>query len=253
MAASERVVRMMLAYDGTGFRGWARQRDPRVRTVEGVVTEVISKVVREDVKPSVAGRTDAGVHAKGQVISFHTTSGVAPDRMLPAVNGALAPEVVALEAGYASAGFDARSSASAREYRYVIDTGATTDPFIGRFSWHRPRELSVPLMRSASRALLGEHDFRSFCRDPGGGRSTTRRLEKLSIKREGELVVFVLKANAFCHQMVRSLVGTLVVVGEGKVPPESVGEILSAHDRAGAKDLAPARGLTLERVFYGGR
>jgi tRNA pseudouridine38-40 synthase len=244
---------MTLAYDGTGFRGWAVQRDPQVRTVEGVVTDVLSKVTGEDLRLSVAGRTDAGVHARGQMISFHALSDVAPERMLAAANGALAPEVVALGAGYAPAGFDARFSASAREYRYVIDTGATTDPFIGRFTWHRPRELSVPLMRLAARHLLGEHDFRSFCRDPGGGRSTVRRLERLSVKREGELVISVLKANAFCHQMVRSLIGTLVVVGEGKLAPDAIATILSARDRAGARDLAPARGLTLERVFYGRR
>ena len=248
-----RVVRMTLAYEGTGFRGWAAQRDPSVRTVEGVVGAALADVVREPVLLAVAGRTDAGVHARGQVISFVTSSGVAPRRMLRAVNGALGPEVVVREASYAPEGFDARFSASAREYRYVIDTAQVPDPFSARFVWNRPGGLSVPRMRSAVRPLLGEHDFVSFCRHPGAGRATVRRLQRLSIQREGDLVVFGLRANAFLHQMVRSLVGMLVAVGDGRIEPEALVRILEARDRSRAKHIVPARGLTLERVVYGKR
>jgi tRNA pseudouridine38-40 synthase len=248
-----RVVRMTLAYEGTGFRGWAAQRDPLVRTVEGVVGAALADVVREAVVLSVAGRTDAGVHARGQVISFVTSSGVAPRRMLRAVNGALGPEVVVREAAYAPEGFDARFSASAREYRYVIDTALVPDPFSARFVWNRAGDLSVPRMRSAARPLLGEHDFVAFCRHPGAGRATVRRLQRLSIQREGDLVVFGLRANAFLHQMVRSLVGMLVAVGDGRIEPEALLKILEARDRSRAKHIVPARGLTLERVVYGKR
>ena len=224
-----------------------------VRTVEGVVGGLISEVVREPVVLSVAGRTDAGVHAWGQVISFVTTSRVAPGKMLRALNGALAPEVVAREAAYAPEGFDARFSASAREYRYVIDTASVPDPFMGRFVWHRPGELSAARMRSAARLLIGEHDFASFCRRPGAGRSTVRRLERVSIRREGDQLVFGLRANAFLHQMVRSLVGMLVAVGDGRIEPEALLRILEARDRSMARHIAPARGLTLDRVTYGKR
>jgi tRNA pseudouridine38-40 synthase len=249
----QRVIRMTLAYDGTSFRGWAAQRDTEVRTVGGVVADLLAGVLQHDVALTVAGRTDAGVHARGQVVSFVTESDVTPERMLRAVNSTLAPEVVAREAVYAPEGFDARFSATAREYRYVIDTAAVPDPFLGRSSWHRPGKLSVPLMRAAARHLVGELDFASFCRSPGNGRSTTRRLERVSVRREGDLVFLDFRANAFCHQMVRSLVGTLVAVGEGRIDPAAMPGILASRDRSAAKSLAPAQGLTLQRVVYGRR
>jgi tRNA pseudouridine38-40 synthase len=249
----QRVVRMTLAYDGTDFRGWAAQRDPEVRTVGGVVGDLLAAVLQEDVSLTAAGRTDAGVHARGQVASFATNSDVTPDRMLRAINAALAPEIVAREVVYAPEGFDARFSATAREYRYVIDTAPVPDPFLGRSSWHRPGKLSVPLMRAAARQLVGELDFASFCRSPGGGRSTVRQLERVAVRREGDLVFLDFRANAFCHQMVRSLVGTLVAVGEGRIDPASIPAILAARDRSAAKSLAPSQGLTLSRVIYGRR
>jgi tRNA pseudouridine38-40 synthase len=248
-----RVVRLTLAYDGTDFRGWARQRDPAQRTVEGVVVAALQPVVRETVRVSVAGRTDAGVHARGQVISFATEGSVPPGRIAAALNGRLAPEVVVREARYATDRFDARFSATARVYRYVVDTSEVPDPFKARFVWHRPGGLSIPPMREAASQLIGEHDFASFCRRPAGGRSTVRHLERLSIRRDGGRVQFGIRADAFLHQMVRSLVGTLVRVGEGRLEPDEIPAILRARDRAAAQPVAPPIGLTLERVVYGQR
>jgi tRNA pseudouridine38-40 synthase len=249
-----RVIRIKLAYDGTDFRGWARQRDPSVRTIEGVLTELLSRVVGEDVRLSVAGRTDAGVHARGQVASFITSSRLAPERIQKAVNGVFAPEIVAVDASFAPEGFDARFSATAREYRYVIDTADVTDPFTARFEWNRPGALSLVRMRAAARLLIGEHNFMSFCRHPGAGKPTVRDLQRVSIARDGTRVTLSFRANAFLHQMVRSLVGTLVAVGDGRLPPEDVGRILGARDRMAARGgLAPAKGLTLERVIFGVR
>jgi tRNA pseudouridine38-40 synthase len=249
----ERVVRLTLAYDGTGFRGWARQRDPRIRTIEGVLTERLETVLREPVRLSVAGRTDAGVHARGQVASFRTEVPITPDRLRRAVNAALAPEVVVIEAREAPAGFDARFSASGRAYAYRIDEGDVPDPFTARFAWHRPARLAVGPMREAARAFVGEHDFASFCRHPGGGRSTVRRLRRLSVARRGGTLEVRAEANAFLHQMVRALVGTLVDVGQGRLDAGEMGRILAARDRSAAGRLAPAHGLTLERVTYGPR
>ena len=249
----ERTIRLTIAYDGTGFRGWATQRDPSIRTIEGSIAVILERVVSEPVKLSVAGRTDAGVHARGQVASFRTTSSVAPERLRGAVNGALAPEVVVLAADEAPAGFDARFSATAREYRYRIDERDPADPFVARYVWSRPGRLALRPMRVAAAALVGEHDFTSFCRHPGGDRSTVRSLTHLTVSRRGPVVEIRAVANAFLHQMVRSLVGTLVAVGEGKVDPGSMARILAARDRAAAGRLAPARGLTLERVHYGRR
>lgn len=248
-----RVIRLTLAYDGTGFHGWAKQRDADVRSVEGSLAEVLTRVVRHDVRLSVAGRTDAGVHARGQVASFSTPSRLAPERIRRAVNGFLSPEIVVVDAREARDGFDARYSATAREYRYVIDTGPVADPFTARYVWHRPGELSVGRMRLAARALVGEHDFTSFCRHPGVGRSTVRHLQRVSVGRDGDVVMFGFRANAFLHQMVRTMVGTLVRVGEGKLDPDGVRTMLEARKRAVISQPAPARGLSLVRVAYGSR
>lgn len=248
-----RTIRLLLAYDGTAFRGWARQRDPGIRTVEGELSDVLSGVLREPSKLTVAGRTDAGVHARGQVASLRTDRDVAAWKLRDAINGGLAPEIVCREAADAPEGFDARFSASAREYRYRISTGPFPDPFTGRFVWHRPGHLDVPAMREAARRVVGERDFTSFCRHPGAERSTVRDLQRLSVAPAGDRVELRFRANAFLHQMVRALTGTLALVGDGKLAPEDVARLLAARDRAGTGNLAPANGLTLERVIYGRR
>jgi tRNA pseudouridine38-40 synthase len=242
------IVRLTLAYDGTGFRGWARQRDQR--TVQGALEAALQRSLGEVPRLSVAGRTDAGVHARGQVVSFRLVTEVDLARLQRSLNAMLAPEVVCLDARVAPAGFDARFSATAREYRYRIDTGPTPDPFTARFVWHRPGELSVVRMRAAARYLVGEHDFASFCRRPPVG-GTVRRLERLTLSRSGDRVEISARANAFLHQMVRSLVGTLVAVGGVSAEPEAMPMVLAARDRAKAGAVAPPHGLTLERVIYG--
>jgi len=248
-----RVVRLLLAYDGTGFRGWAAQRDLAIRTVEGELSAALERIVNERIKLSVAGRTDAGVHARGQVASFATTTSLAPERIRDSVNALLGPELVVRRSSDAPEGFDARFSATAREYRYVIATGDVADPFTARYVWHRPGPLHVASMRRAAATLLGEHDFASFCRNPGRGRSTVRDLHRVAVRREGDLVTITFRANAFLHQMVRSVVGTLVMVGTGRLEPDAVEAILAARDRSAAPQIAPPNGLTLERVFYGRR
>lgn len=243
------IVKLVLAYDGTDFHGWARQ--PGLRTVQGVLEEALERIVQAVPGLSVGGRTDAGVHARGQVVSFEPAGAIDPERLQRALNRMLAPEVVVASATVAPEGFDARRSATAREYRYRIDTGALPDPFSARYVWHRPGRLSVPRMRAAARVLVGEHDFAAFCRPPRAPASTVRRLDRLSVVRRGDRVEVTARANAFLHQMVRSLVGTLVAAGEGRLEPGAVPEVLASRDRRMAGPVAPARGLTLERVLYG--
>ena len=244
---------MDLAYDGTDFRGWAAQRDPTVRTVQGVLTEALEELLREPVAIVVAGRTDAGVHARGQVASFTTPSPRTPEQIEAFLNGRFAPEIAVRSLAEAPNGFDARSSATAREYRYVVDTAEAPDPFTGRFTWHRPGRLRIEAMRRAAASLVGEHDFTSFCKHPGSGRATTRHLQRFAIRRVGDRIEFALRANAFLHQMVRILVATLVKVGDGGMQPNEPAEILALRDRAKAPRAAPPQGLTLERVVYGRR
>ncbi|MGH2691228.1 MAG: tRNA pseudouridine(38-40) synthase TruA [Actinomycetota bacterium] len=238
------VIKLVLGYDGTGFRGFARQ--PGARTVQGVLEDALQRVLGEVPKLSVAGRTDAGVHAGGQVVSFvaeHDPAGIQRS-----VNRMLAPEVVVREAKRAPVGFDARHSATSREYGYRIRTGPWPDPFSARFEWHRPSDLALLPMRRAARQLEGEHDFASFCKSSKG--STVRHLRRLSIRKDGEITEVRALADSFLHQMVRSLVGTLVAVGEGRMAPEDMSGVISARSRSAAGPVAPPDGLTLLRVTY---
>jgi tRNA pseudouridine38-40 synthase len=245
------VIRLDLAYDGTDFHGWARQ--PGVRTIEGVIEEALQRMLGEPARLSVAGRTDAGVHAEGQVASFAPPGDLEPDRVRRMLNGILAPEIVVLKASKAADGFDARHSATGREYRYRLDTNEIPSPFTARFVWHRPGRLSLAPMRHAASLLEGEHDFASFCRTPADQTSTVRLLRRLAVSSSKGNVEIRAVATAFLHQMVRSLVGTLVAAGEGKVEAGSIPMILAARSRAAAGPVAPPHGLTLVRVFYGRR
>jgi tRNA pseudouridine38-40 synthase len=241
------VVKLVLAYDGTEFRGFARQ--PGLRTVQGVLEEALERVLGVAPRISVAGRTDAGVHAEAQVVSFPSRAD--PAALLRALNDMLGPEVAVREAGPAPEGFDARRSATAREYRYRVRTGAVPDPFTARYEWHRPGHYRLTAMRRAAALLRGEHDFASFCRPPVDGSSTVRTVQRLSVRRQGDLLEFRTRADAFLHQMVRSLVGTLLVVGQGRMDADSMPGVLSAGDRSAAGPVAPPHGLTLLSVHYG--
>lgn len=211
---------------------------------------MLSRVLRERPTLSVAGRTDAGVHAEGQVASFAIDGRVDPSRIQRAVNGMLAPEIVVIRAGLAPSSFDARRSARARQYRYRINTAPVPNPFTAPFVWHRPSALDVEAMRNAAELLIGEHDFASFCRAPKLPASTVRTLRELLVAARGRHVVITAKADSFLHQMVRSLVGTLVSVGDGNIDPESMPAILEARDRSAAGSVAPPHGLSLVRVTY---
>jgi tRNA pseudouridine38-40 synthase len=221
--------------------------------VQGVVEDALGRMLGEAPKLSVAGRTDAGVHASGQVASFLTPGPIDLERIQRGLNGILGPEVVAREVSVAPETFNARHSATGREYVYRIRTAIVPDPFTARFVWHRPGELHVLAMRMAARHLIGPHDFASFCRAPQMPASTVRRLRRLTVARSGEELAVRAVADSFLHQMVRSLVGTLVGVGEGKVDPDSMPRILAARDRTAARHIAPPHGLTLVRVVYGRR
>ncbi|HEX9774029.1 MAG TPA: tRNA pseudouridine(38-40) synthase TruA [Actinomycetota bacterium] len=238
-------VALLVAYDGTDFHGFARQRT--ARTVQGVLEEALSMVLREPIELTCAGRTDAGVHASGQVVSFEAPE-VEPERLQRRVNRLLAPEVSVRGAARASDSFDARFSARRRSYEYRCYRAAAPDPFLDRFALHLPGEVSVRAMRAGARALVGEHDFSAFCRKGQG--SLVRRVRSITIVSAAESLTFKLTADSFCHQMVRSIIGLLLDVGRGKRGPESVAAALGRKDRGAAGNVAPARALHLTRVLY---
>jgi len=277
-------VRLDLAYDGTGFHGWAAQ--PGLRTVEGVLTDALATVLRAPVRLTVAGRTDAGVHASGQVA--HLDVPVAAWRALPGrstrtpeqalldrLGGVLAREaqggpapaprgagdLVVHGVRAVPAAFDARFSALTRRYRYRIadggPAGAPRDPARrGQVLWVNER-LDVDAMQTSAHPLLGEHDFLSYCR-PREGATTIRTLKEFSWRRvpadapgpDGGLVTLTVVADAFCHSMVRSLVGAALEVGTGRRDVDWPARLLAARSRGRAAPVAPAHGLTLEAVTY---
>lgn len=238
------VVRLDLAYDGTDFHGYARQ--PDVRTVQGELEAALGRRLGP-VQTVVAGRTDAGVHAAHQVVSFEVDPLPDVDRLVASLRKMLPPDIVITSGAAAPDGFSARFSARSRTYRYVVETGPVADPFWRRFRWHVPYPLDVPIMDAAARGLVGEHDFGSFCRR-APGRSTVRTVFAAAWEPAEHGVEFEVTAKAFCHQMVRSIVAACVDVGRGRLPAVYVAELLEARDRSMGRGAAPPHGLTLWRV-----
>lgn len=241
------TYRMVVAYDGAPFHGFARQ--PDVETVQGTIEAAMAKVLGTPVVTSAAGRTDAGVHALGQVMSFNTDAQVDPQNLQVRLNSMCGPAIAILGAEPAPAGFDARFSAVARTYEYGIFTRATPDPFARHTTWHFPYPMDREQMGKAAASLLGEHAWDSFGRVEEG-KSPVRRVESIDIEHDGDLTTIRITANSFIQQMVRSIVGTLVQVGTGKIHPDEMDRILHARDRAQAGPVAPPHGLFLVSVEY---
>lgn len=264
-AASSRL-RLDISYDGTDFAGWAAQ--PGLRTVAGVLAGALRTLLRHEVRLVVAGRTDAGVHATGQVAHVdvdlaalralaprdHTddqdATGAGRLGMLRRLAGLLPPDLRVRAVTAAPNGFDARFSALRRHYRYRIGTAAWgVEPADRRFVLARRRSLDVGAMTVAAQALVGLHDFHAFCR-PREGATTIRDLQALDVRSIGDEVRIDVTADAFCHSMVRALVGSLLVVGELRMPPARPGELLAARERTSAFPVVPPHGLTLRQVDY---
>jgi tRNA pseudouridine38-40 synthase len=245
-------VRMTVAYDGRGFHGFAAQPGA-LPTVAGTLTEALERKLGHPVTLVAAGRTDAGVHAWGQVVSFDAARGFEPRQLRDSLNRALAPAVVVRAVEEAPPGFDARRSARSRRYRYTILNRHVGDPFLAATTWHVPDPLDLAALRLTCDPLFGEHDFSSFCRRPRSAREVSmvrRVLDACWVEVGDDVLRFEIEASSFCHQMVRSLVGFMVAVGAGRRRAGEMAAVLRARDRAGAPHLAPARGLCLWEVRY---
>lgn len=247
-------VRMVVAYDGTAFHGFASQ--PGLRTVAGVLTSAIERVVRHPVELTCAGRTDRGVHAWGQVVSLDLPADTDLDALLRSMVKLCGPDIVVRAVDLADPDFDARFSARSRTYRYTVLNTSVPDPFLARTSWHVPIPLEIELLALACDPFLGEHDFSAFCRrpkpSPGGDPvSLVRRVHSARWTDLGEgHLRFEITATAFCHQMVRSIVGTIVGAGHGQVKAGEILGILASGERAKAAPVAPPHGLCLWHVDY---
>lgn len=246
-------VRMTLAYDGRPFRGFAAQRG--LPTVAGALTTTLERTLGAPIDLVVAGRTDAGVHAWGQVVSFDAPAGsFDPVGLQRSLNRQLAPTIVIREVAEAAADFHARFSATARRYRYSVLNRPWGDPFLAATTWHVPEPLDLGALRLACDPLVGEHDFTSFCRTPKGQpeASLVRRVAEARWTVAGDgLLWFEIEATSFCQQMVRAVVGTVVAMGTGRRRAGEMSGILVRRRRAAAERVAPAHGLCLRLVRYG--
>lgn len=247
-------IKLTIAYDGTRYEGWQVQR---VGTgVQEQIEAAVAKLFPSRPRLHSASRTDTGVHALGMVAHFEAPRAEfkMPVRKLPlALNAWLPEDIRVLSATRAAQDFHARFDATGKQYRYFVWNHPAMNPLLRHLAWHVPRRLDLAAMRTAATLFLGRHDFKAFAANPGYAKaSTVRTVARCELKRRGPLLTFVIEADGFLYKMCRGIVGTLVQVGLGKVPPHDIKRIFLARDRRVAGMNAPARGLVLWKVFYGG-
>jgi len=251
---SMRNLKVTLSYDGADFSGW--QVQPDASTVQGTLASAIGRITGEKVLPQGSGRTDAGVHALAQVMTFVTESSVPTENFVKALNDILPASVRVLEVAEAPPEFHARHSARSKTYRYRIYRESICPPFLARYVWHYPYRLAEEEMRRAASLVVGEHDFTSFAAvDPERGRdeaaaSNVRTIFSSSWERLEDELVYTVRGSGFLHHMVRNLVGTFILVGKGTLAVDDVTRILAARNRSAAGATAPASGLYLVNVEY---
>ncbi len=247
-AARTRRIALHIQYDGTAYNGWQIQNGGR--TIQGELERAIAVLTRHDARVTASGRTDTGVHAFCQVAHFDDASELSLSRICAGLNGIL-PRDIAIKNTYAvPPDFHARFGAVAREYLYMIYNQPRRNPFVrNRALWHQEK-LNLEYLRSAASFLVGEHDFKSFCKKISSDGNTVRRIDEIDISAADDLVVLRIKGNAFLHNMIRSIVGTLCEMNREKRDPDEMRLILKAKDRDAAGATAPACGLYLNRIWY---
>lgn len=243
-----RKIKLTVAYDGTNYYGWQRQKD--LVTVQQVLEDRLSKIFDEPLSTAASGRTDTGVHALGQVVSFSTSGRIPVENIVKAARTVLPSDIAVLRAEQADSDFHARFCAKAKEYVYKIVQTDLPDPFLVNYAWLLDKKIDEKLMQQAASLIIGEHDFSSFRASGSTPTQPVRTISSAKWKREGNKLIFSIKGNGFLYHMVRNLVGSFVDVGTGKITVEDFGKILLAKDRNLAGKTAPPQGLYLAEVFY---
>lgn len=243
-----RRLRCVVGYDGTDYSGF--QVQPDQTTIQGEIEAALERITGEEIQIHGSGRTDAGVHARGQVIHFDTKSHIPMDKWRFVLNNQLPDAIVIRSVEEAPESFHARFDVQVKEYRYCIDNGPVADVFRHRYADHIRFPLDVEAMQQAARHLVGEHDFTSFCSAKTFVEDKVRTVYGLTVERRGDEVWVTCRGNGFLYNMVRIIVGTLVEVGQGKRTADELADILAACDRERAGKTAPAKGLTMWEVVY---
>ncbi len=261
-------IRLLIEYDGTNYHGWQRQSSPNRgagdlhQTIQGTIEDVLSGIIKHPAKAVAAGRTDAGVHATGQVMHFKTTLQINESSWVKAVNSLLPADIVVRKAEYVSEDFHARFDAKSKVYTYFILNSALPSAFQRNYVWHIKQPLDISLIREALQYLIGHHDFSSFRASDCGAKSPVKTLDRLEVdiyanpplppflKGGKNYIIFTFEARSYLQHMVRNIVGTLAEVGRGKFSPTDVKTILEKKDRRYAGPIAPPQGLYLSEVRY---
>ncbi|MEW6095983.1 MAG: tRNA pseudouridine(38-40) synthase TruA [bacterium] len=241
-------IKLTFAYDGTNYHGWATQ--PKVNTVSNTLKDALKKLTSEDIKLICASRTDAGVHAKSQVVNFFTNSNIPVEAFPKALNSHLPKDIVVYDACKVEDTFHARFCAKYRMYRYSILNSKYTDVFYRHYVYWVSFKLNLEDMLNACKFIVGVHDFSAFASELKSIKNPVRNVEEFRIEKENEFIYFDIKANAFLFNMIRTIVGTLIDVGRGKLTPVDVKHILDSKDRTKASPVVPPQGLCLMEVGY---
>ena len=242
-------VKLTIQYDGTRYDGWQRQGNTD-NTLQGRLEGVLSRMVGKPVEIQGAGRTDAGVHARGQVASVHLPEGYTPQEVQNYLNRYLPEDVAVVDVVEVGERFHARLSATGKEYRYHIRMGSIPDVFARKYQYRVEEPLDLAAMERAAGYLTGKHDFRSFCGNRRFKKSTVREVFHIGVEVCGSDLTLVYQGDGFLYNMVRILTGTLLEVGLGQRTPESMVDVLEARERTAAGKTAPAQGLVLQEVYY---
>jgi tRNA pseudouridine38-40 synthase len=243
------TFRLTIEYDGASFSGW--QIQPDAKTVQGSLEEALATMLRKPVRIQGAGRTDAGVHALGQVGSFQVETDLPPERLQKGLTALAGPDIAVVDAAIAPAGFNARFDSNGKHYRYAILSRKTPSPLLGRTSHFIPYALNVDAMRCAAKALIGEHDFKGFRAADCERKNTICNISEVTITPAANGILAIdVKGIAFLKYMVRVISGTLIEIGKKKMGPERIDKIFETRDRTLAGPTAPSHGLTLVEVFY---
>lgn len=245
-----RNIKMTVEYDGTSYHGFQKQAGQNLPTIQEALEKALRKLTGEEISVTGAGRTDAGVHALGQVINFYTESSIPTGNFVRALNSVLPEDIVAKDAVEAPGDFHAQFWAKKKTYRYTIFNDTVPSVFYRRYSLFVPYKLNVDNMRKAASFLVGQHDFSAFRAAGSTARSSIRTMYRAEVEQEGELIHVYLEANGFLYNMVRIITGTLLYIGQGKLRVEEMKDIIASGDRTLAGPTVPPQGLCLMRVEY---
>lgn len=241
--------RMTIQYDGSRYSGWQKQGNTQ-NTIQGKIEDVLEKLTNEEIEIHGSGRTDAGVHALGQVANFKCNASLSETELMDVLNSYLPLDIRVINLKEAEPRFHARLNAKKKQYRYTINTNTVHDVFNRKYQYHLPEALNLEAMQEAIFYLQGEHDFKSFCDNKRMKKSTVRTIYEIKLTLENGILTIDYLGNGFLYHMVRILTGTLIEVGQGKRGPEEIPDIIRAKDRSASGFLAPAEGLTLIKVEY---